>query len=221
MSWSATGLVRGGGGEGGGKQNGCSAVRILLVCIMCFTPSASMHVSVYPRAFGNPQQVTGPAQCGLTSVCFAVVSGGGGSFGDNVPQVGGGGGKVGCVPRGWITLGRVWSSWLHCLVGVKNGQFAVHVDATALNMFCAAVLQCCGFTCVARLGTKHRPPRKRGSAGPSPVIHSAESSQEPWVGSPPICICSWDMLPFSQRAIRIQIEPGFENSNPRYCQCNC
>ena len=145
----------------------------------------------------------------------------GGSFGDNVPQVGGGGGKVGCVPRGWITLGRVWSSWLHCLVGVKNGQFAVHVDATALNMFCAAVLQCCGFTCVARLGTKHRPPRKRGSAGPSPVIHSAESSQEPWVGSPPICICSWDMLPFSQRAIRIQIEPGFENSNPRYCQCNC
>ena len=37
-------------------MNGCSALRILLACIMCLTPAAYMHVSVYPKAFGNQQQ---------------------------------------------------------------------------------------------------------------------------------------------------------------------
>ena len=29
---------------------GCSALGVLLICLMCMTPSASMHVSVCPRA---------------------------------------------------------------------------------------------------------------------------------------------------------------------------
>ena len=32
-------------------MNRCRALRILLVCIMCMAPSASMHVSVYPTSY--------------------------------------------------------------------------------------------------------------------------------------------------------------------------
>ena len=39
-------------------MKGCSALRILLICFMCMAPSASMHVSVYPRSLGNLQQAT-------------------------------------------------------------------------------------------------------------------------------------------------------------------
>ena len=39
-------------------MNGCSALRILLICIMCLAPSASMYVSVYPRSLGDLWEAT-------------------------------------------------------------------------------------------------------------------------------------------------------------------
>ena len=39
-------------------MNGCSALRLLLICILCMAPSASMHVNVYPRALGGLHQAT-------------------------------------------------------------------------------------------------------------------------------------------------------------------
>ena len=39
-------------------MNGCSALQILLICIMHLIQGASMRVSVSPRAFGNQQQAS-------------------------------------------------------------------------------------------------------------------------------------------------------------------
>ena len=43
-------------------MEGCSALRILLTCILCLTPSAFMHVSMYPNAT-NGKKVTGHKLC--------------------------------------------------------------------------------------------------------------------------------------------------------------
>ena len=46
-----------------GSQKTDEWMQCVANCATCLTPSASMHVSMYPRAFGNQQQVTGHEFC--------------------------------------------------------------------------------------------------------------------------------------------------------------
>ena len=84
-------------------MNGCSALRVLLTCTMCMAPSASVHVSVYPRSLGNLLLSNWLA---MDCTSHAPVSGWSGVVSNPPPPPPRGGGAVTLAtapppPRGW------------------------------------------------------------------------------------------------------------------------